>query len=189
MQTYNNLYNRVYSYKNLLKAYNEAKKGKSGLNYVVEFTKSLRENLMQLQKELKEKTYQPAKLTTFIIRDPKLRRISKSHFRDRIIHHAVVQVIEPIFEKIFINDSYANRINKGTTKAIERFDCFKRKTSKNNTRNCFVLKADIRHYFDTVDHEILMNIIQRKIKDDNVISLINKIIKNHNTKISGKACL
>ena len=125
-------------------------------------------------------------METFIIRDPKTRKINKSDFKDRIVHHALCNIIEPIFERIFIFDSYANRLGKGTLSALNRFDFFKRKVSKNNTRNCFILKADIRHYFDEVSHEILINIIKRKIKDEKIIWLIKQILSNFNSEVKGK---
>ena len=119
------------------------------------------------------------------MRDPKTRIIHASAFRDRVVYHAVVNILEPIFDPIFICDSYASRKNKGTHKAVERFDKYKRKVSKNgrlaknayNENNVmgYVLKADIKHYFDSVDHERLLEIIERKIKDDKVILLIRKI--------------
>jgi len=85
------------------------------------------------------------------LRDPKTRKISKSAFRDRIFHHALVRVIEQIFDKIFIYDSCANRIGKGNLYALKRFDIFKRKVTKNNSRIAFCLKADIRHYFAEIN--------------------------------------
>ena len=163
---------------NLILAWREARKHKTKKFYVIEFEKDTISNLLVLQEELKNRTYKPEPLKTFILRDPKTRIISKSAFRDRIVHHALVRVIEPIFEKIFIYDSCANRIGKGNLFALKRFDKFKRKVSKNNTRSCFVLKADIRHYFQEVNHEILLSIISRKIKDYNVLELISKILEN-----------
>ena len=99
--------------------------------YVIKFEKNLKANLIMLRNELLLHTYKPRPLETFIIRDPKTRKISKSDFRDRVVHHALCNVIEPLFEKKFIFDNYANRISKGAFKAIERFDYFKRKVSKN----------------------------------------------------------
>lgn len=180
------MYNKLISYENLFHAYIQARKHKTKKQYVIDFEKNLNKNLENLAFELTNKTYKPKPLETFIIRDPKTRKISKSDFKDRVVHHALFQIIEPSFEKIFIHDSYANRTNKGTIKALERFEHFKRKISKNNTKNCFVLKADIRHYFDTVNHEILNRIIRKQIKDENIISLINVILENHNTPTKGK---
>src|SRR3990167_9861788 len=107
----------------------------------------------------------------------KTRKISKSDFRDRIVHHALVKIVEPIFDKTFIYDSCANRKGKGNLFALKRFDEFKRKVSRNGSilknkfnNNNFIkgycLKADIKHYFQEVNHTILLNIIKRKIKDN-----------------------
>jgi len=180
------LYKEMCSYKNLELAYKKARKGKTAKLYVLEFEKSLKENLLTLQSELLFHTYKPKPLKTFILRDPKTRKISKSDFRDRVIHHALCNIIEPIFEKTFIYDSYANRIGKGTQKAIERFDTFKRKASKNNTRTAFVLKCDIKKYFDNVDHNILIKIIDEKVKDKRVIWLVKTILQNHHAQKEGK---
>lgn len=182
MKTYNISYSKIISVGNLYLAWKRAKRGKTKRPCVIEFNKKLIENILNLNKELENKTYSPKHLVTFILHDPKTRKISKSAFRDRIVHHAIVRVIEPIFDKTFIYDSCANRINKGGIFAIKRFDKFKRKVSKNNTRKCFVLKADIRHYFQTVSHEVLLKIIRRKISDENIIWLITKILDNFDSK-------
>ena len=84
---------------NLANAWRKARKGKTKKDYVIGFEKSIRENLLNLRKELINQTYKPKLLITFIIRDPKTRKISKSDFRDRIVHHALIRVIEPIFDK------------------------------------------------------------------------------------------
>ena len=182
MEEPDNLFAELCSYENLEIAFRKARKRKTLKRYVIEFEKNLHPNLIDLRNELVFHTYKPKPLKTFIVRDPKTRKISKSHFRDRIVHHALCNLIEPIFDKSFIFDSYANRINKGAHKAIQRFDYFKRKVSKNNTKNCFILKADIKHYFETVDNEILLKIIGNKIKDERVIWLIRTILQNHTKK-------
>ena len=133
--------------------------------------------------ELLSETYLPRALSTFVIRDPKTRKIRKSHFRDRVVHHAICNVLEPIFEKRFIYDSFANRKGKGALEALKRFDKFKLKVSRNNTRNCYVLKADIKHYFDTVSHDALIAILQKKVNDPKLIFLINKVLKNHSENV------
>ncbi len=158
------LYSQLYSYENLLLAFQKARKHKTLKPYVIEFQKDLKQqessilgvqkiqknflanNLMQLQADLIFYSYRPKPLKMFILKEPKTRKISVSDFRDRVIHHAICNIIEPILGKSFIYDSYANRKGKGTLKALERFDCFKRKVSGNNTRKCFVLKADVKHY-------------------------------------------
>lgn len=180
------MYEELCSFKNLHLAFRKARKRKTLKLYVVEFEKNLDDNLNQLRQELLSFSYRPMPLKTFIVRDPKTRKISKSHFRDRVVHHALCNVIEPIFQKCFIYDSFANQINKGTLKAIERFDYFKRKASLNNTKTCYLLKSDIRQYFETVDHSIILSILGRKIADGRVMWLIKVILDNYSGKEEGK---
>jgi retron-type reverse transcriptase len=131
MKVFKNLYPELYSYENLEFAFKRARKRKTKKEYVIEFETCLERNLMQLKQELEAMTYRPAPLTTFTIRDPKTRCISASHFRDRVVHHAICNVIEPIFDRNFIYDSFANRKGKGTHAAIRRFEFFLRKVSGN----------------------------------------------------------
>jgi len=179
------LYNTLCSYDNLFLAYKEARKRKTTKSYVIEFEKNLKENLLFLRSELLLHCYSPKPLVNFTIHDPKTRKISKSDFKDRIVHHALCNIIEPIFEKSFIYDSYANRMGKGTLKALQRFDFFKRKASRNNTEKCYVLKADIQKYFENVEHEILQSIIQKRVSDKRIIWLIRKILSNSSSQNKG----
>ncbi|MCK4670296.1 MAG: hypothetical protein KAT43_03755 [Nanoarchaeota archaeon] len=196
MKTFRHLFEKLISLENLQDAYQKAKKHKSKSPAVIKFEKHWRLNLINLHKELKTRTYQPQPLKTFILRDPKTRTICVSQFRDRIVHHALVNILQPIFEPRFIYDSYASRKNKGTFPALKRFNTFLKKVTKNgklrsDARNAndvcgFVLKADIKHYFDTVDHKILLKIINRYIKDEKVLWLIRLILNNHYSKLPGK---
>ncbi len=189
------LYDQLCLMKNLRKAYKKARKGKGIKWYVREFESDLEKNLLQLQKELRRQAYGPRSMKTFTIRDLKTRVISASAFRDRVVHHALCNIIEPMFDKAFIYDSYANRKGKGTHAALKRFDYFVRKVSANgsllpnakdnNQIYGYALKADIKHYFDSVDHEIMMQCIRRKIQDEKVLWLIRKILDNHFTKGKG----
>src|SRR3990167_11005321 len=129
----NDLYIEICSYENLERAFQKARSGKTLKPYVIEFEQRLKENLQTLQVELFFQTYKPRPLETFILRDPKTRKISKSDFRDRVVHHALCNVIGPLFEKSFICDSYANRVGKGTLKVVERFEYFKGKVTHNFT--------------------------------------------------------
>ncbi len=178
MKTYKNLYPKIYSYKNLELAFKKAKKGKSFMPYVVKFEENLENELKQLQKELKSLTYNPKQLKRFIVRDPKTRTIHSSVFRDRVIYHSICNILDPIYDKTFINDSYASRKSKGTLNAVIKFDKFKRKASK-NLKNGYCLKADIKHYFEEINHEVLLKIIKRKIKDEKVMGLIKRILSNY----------
>ncbi|HLC86155.1 MAG TPA: reverse transcriptase domain-containing protein [Candidatus Nanoarchaeia archaeon] len=173
------IFSQIISYDNLYLAYEKARKRKTLKQYVIDFEKDLKQNLLDLQSEIIFHTYKPRPLQTFILRDPKTRKISKSDFRDRVIHHAICNIIEPIFDNSFIFDNYANRARKGAFKAVQRFDFFKRKVSKNYTRDCYVLKADIKHYFETVNHEILITLIKKKVNDSRLIWLIKTILANH----------
>ncbi|HLD05457.1 MAG TPA: reverse transcriptase domain-containing protein [Candidatus Nanoarchaeia archaeon] len=186
MKTYKSLWDKLCSYDNLFLAYKKARQHKTKKPYVLEFEKNLKDNLLQLRIELLFHIYKPRPLKTFILRDPKTRKISKSDFRDRVIHHALCRVIEPLFDKSFIYDSYANRKKKGTLKALKRFDKFKRKVTRNNRRAAFVLKADLKHYFDTVDQKILIGLIKKRISDPRVVWLVTQILDNHHVKQRGK---
>ncbi len=178
MKRYGELYERLISFENLILAWMKCRKGKTKKNYVKEFERELFCNLMALHYELKFDTYKPKSLKEFVLRDPKTRKIHKSEFRDRIIHHAIVNVLEPIFEKSFIHDSCANRIGKGTLFAIRRFEKFRRKVTRNFTKEAYCFKADIKHYFQEVDQEILIRLIRNKIVDERVLNLIQKINAN-----------
>lgn len=107
-------------------AYKKAREGKSKKDSVVEFDKNPEGNLRRLQQELIDKNYIPLPLRRFIVRDPKTRTIHASSFRDRIVHHAIINLLEPIYEKIFVYDSFASRKNKGTHLAVQRFNRCKR---------------------------------------------------------------
>ena len=124
MKTYGHLYSRLCDYNNLFLAFQKAKQRKAKKEYVIAFEKNLENNLYALQWELLTHTYRLRPLTTFTVRDPKTRKISASNFRDRVIHHAVCNIIEPIFEPRFIFDTFANRKGKGTLAALKRFYAF-----------------------------------------------------------------
>lgn len=129
MKSYRNLYPWLCSYENLELAFKRARVRKTLKPYVIEFESELKQNLKQLNHELENFTYTPSPLTTFIVYDPKTRKISASHFRDRVVHHALCNIIAPIFEKDFIFDSFANRKGKGTHPAIKRFEQFLSQTT------------------------------------------------------------
>jgi len=171
-------YGQIYNMSNLLLAWRKARKGKTKKSYVKEFEEDVLGNLLQLHKELKNYTYKPKPLKTFILRDPKTRKISKADFRDRVVHHALFRIIEPTFDKNFIYDSCANRRGKGNLFALKEFERFVNKVTKNFYSEAFCLKADIKHYFQEVDHNILLSLLKRKIENEDIIILIQKILEN-----------
>ncbi len=159
-------------------AWQEFRRGKRNKLDVQEFEFNLEDNLFELHQELKTKTYQHSHYTPFNICDPKPRRIHKAIVKDRVLHHAIFRILYPIFDKSFIYDSYSCRLNKGTHRAVRRLEKFAGKLSKNNSQNIFALKCDIRKFFDSVDQNILINLIKKKIQDENAVWLIEKIIKS-----------
>jgi retron-type reverse transcriptase len=179
MKRIGNLYQQVYSFDNLLISYYAARKRKSAKNYAIDFEWNLEKELLQIQKELRDKTYEPGKYQQFKIYDPKLRDIFVAPFHDRIVHHALYNVIEPIFDKGFIYDSYACRKGKGTHQGMLRLKSFLMSLNKKcGGRDFYVLKCDIRKYFDSVDKDILFSLLTRKIKDKDILWLVNKIINS-----------
>ena len=168
----------IISLKNLILAWKKARKGKTKKDYVKRFGENLAYNLKILHEELKKQIYLPKPLREFVIRDPKTRRISKAQFRDRIVHHALCNIIEPIFDKSFIYENCANRKGKGSLFALNRFDFFKRKVTDNLSKEAYCFKADIRHYFKEIDREILLDIIKRKISCGKTIWLIRSLVEN-----------
>ncbi|GIK58016.1 MAG: hypothetical protein BroJett015_36790 [Chloroflexota bacterium] len=163
------MYSQLTSWNNLLLAYQRAAKGKRGLPNVAAFEHDLELNLLQLQTELRDKSYQPGPYHSFHIHEPKRRLISAAPFRDRVVHHALCNLIEPIFERSFIADSYANRVGKGTHRALDRCQEFAR-------RYRYVLPCDIRQFFPSIDHAILRATLARKIPDEEVMWLVDQIV-------------
>ncbi len=163
------IYTQLYRWDNLLLAYQRASRGKRGHANVAAFEYRLEDNLLRLQAELAGQSYQPGPYTSFYIHEPKRRLISAAPFPDRVVHHALGNLIEPLFERSFIFDSYANRIGKGTHRALARCQEFAR-------RYRYVLQADVEQFFPAIDHAILRAILARKIEDERVMGLIDRIL-------------
>ena len=177
MKRHGNLWPTLTSFQHLLKASQKARRGKRFRAGVSAFEFHLESELWKLQQALQEKTYRPGDYRSFYIYEPKKRLISAAPYRDRIVHHALTGMLEPIFEPTFIGDSYACRKGKGTHAAVDRSQYFAR-------RFRYVFKADIRKFFPSMDHEILAHRIARKIKDPHVLWLTELIIKNSNPQES-----
>ena len=169
MKTYRNLYHQVCDWDNVYLAYRKARKGKRGQPPAASFEYDQESNLVRLQQDLADKTYQPGAYYSFYIHEPKRRLISAAPFRDRVTHHALCNVIEPIFERSFIHDSYANRVGRGTHRALDRAQEFAR-------RYRYVLQCDARQFFPSIDHSILRETLARKIADPDVLWLIDQVL-------------
>jgi hypothetical protein len=165
------MYDALTSWDNLLLAYKKAGAGKRRHPNVAAFEHRLEDNLLRLQHELRTQAYRPGKYESFYIHEPKRRLISAAPFRDRVVHHALCNLIEPIFERRFIADSYANRIGKGTHRALNRCQEFAR-------RFRYVLQCDLKQFFPSIDHAILREILARIIHDLNVLWLIDRILES-----------
>jgi len=175
MKTSKNLFTSITTFDNVLSAAGKAAKGKHENRSVLRFYNHFEENIWQIIGELKSKTWQPGSYKTFRIYKPKPRVISAAPFKDRVVHHALMAVICPLLERSFIFDTYANRIAKGTHKAIERYQYFLGK-------HAFVLKCDIQKYFPSIDHEILKSLLRKKIACADTLWLIDFIIDNSNAQ-------
>ena len=134
------------------------------------------DNIIQLYQELANHTYNHGSYQAFRINDPKPRQIHKSLVRDRLLHYAVYRQLYPFFDRIFISDSFSCRIGKGTHKALNRFRKLGYRVSKNNTRTCWILKCDIRKFFENINHDILINILNKYIPDKNIIWLLERVV-------------
>jgi retron-type reverse transcriptase len=176
MKRYGNLYPEIADFWNLYAAARKAQKGKLNRYNVLEFNYYLQLQLEKLETELKSKTYKPGAYRTFEILEPRPRMISAAPYRDRVVHHALCNIILPIFENTYIHDSYANRVNYGTHRALRRFTGFARSSR-------YVLQCDIKKYFPSIDHEILKALLRRKIKCKDTLWLIDTIIDNSNPQI------
>ena len=174
-KTFNSIWEKIISFENLYYAYKQARRSKRFQSEVLEFSFRLEENLIILQNELMWKTWEPSSWREFKVYDPKPRQINAPAFRDRVVHHALCRIIEPLFEPRFIYDSYACRVGKGTHAAMYRVRDFLRRIKRNHSK-VYILKADISQYFPSVDHERLKKIIRRTIRDKNVLWLIDTII-------------
>jgi len=171
-------FNHISSLPNLLKAWKEFKKSKSSKKDVLNFEFNLENNLFALHKKLVDKTYTPSPYETFFVYDPKKRHIHKANVSDRVLYQAVYRIIYPIFDKHFIYDSYSSRKEKGVHKGSKRLFVFLRKISKNWNVPVFALKCDVRKFFDSIDHEVLFNLIKEKIKDEDTLILIESILSS-----------
>jgi hypothetical protein len=163
------LWEEVVSWENLWRAYRKAAKTKRGRYPAAAFEHQVADRLLLLQQELTTLTYQPGAYTHFYIHDPKKRKISAAPFRDRVVHHALCNVIEPLFEQRFFPHSYANRVGKGTHAAIDRLQCLAGHYG-------YVLRADIVKHFPSIDHAILLAEIEKAVQDKQVLGLVALIL-------------
>lgn len=177
MHTYKNLYEKVYDFQNLYDAYLSARRGRRSRDVVVRYELNLEEELITLQNELIYQTYRPGRYRAFYTHDGKTRLILAAPFRDRVLHHAIASVIEPIFEAGYYAHSYACRPGKGTLAGIRQLE---KMLHSFGDKKVYCLQADIRHYFASIDHDILKKLLRKKIGDRQLLWLLDTIIDSTN---------
>jgi len=185
MKIYKDIYPLIISAENLFAAWEIFKRDKRNKPDVMETEQNIEQEIFKLHRELRSKTYRHGPYSGFWIRDPKLRRINKAVVRDRILHHAIFKILNPIFEPTFIPNSYSCRVGKGTHKGVEDLEKMIRAESRNNTQACWILKCDVRKFFDSVDHAVLLYILEQKIIDPNVRWLLREIIGSYASASAG----
>jgi len=171
-------YDEIISLENLCLAWEEFIIGKKKKRDVIKFGEHLMDNIVELHEGLVNHTYHHGAYESFFVNDPKRRHIHKASVRDRLVHHAIYRVLYPFFERTFIGDSYSCRLDKGTHRAINRFRAVAYKVSKNNKRTCWVLKCDIRKFFASIDHKILLEVLGEYIPDEKIMWLLSEVIES-----------
>lgn len=179
-KTYSHLFEEIVSFPNLLAAYFEARRGKLNCASIMKINRNYEDLIFALQKELREKTWEPKQYREFLcVTEVKRRIINAPAFEDRIVHHAMAKVVRPLFERKYIYDSYATIKGKGTHRAVYRVQEFLR-LAKANWGKVYVLQCDISKYYPNIDHDVLMEQVKRTIRDKDVIWLWEQIISGFN---------
>ena len=171
-------YHDITTVENVLQTWERFRRGKRHARDVALFEARLGEHLVELYRDLSERTYLHGPYSAFVVVDPKPRSIHKASVRDRVLHRLLYDVLYGYFDARFIHDSYSCRNSKGTHRALARFNDCARTVSKNNTRTCYVLKCDIKKFFTNIDQSVLTNILQRHIADDGIRWLIDKVLSS-----------
>lgn len=182
MKTFNNLYSKIYDFQNLYLAYIKARRGKRYTPDALKYRANLETNLITLQNELVWKTYRTGEYKTFYVYEPKVRMVAALPFKDRVLQHALCNIIEPIHEARFIKDSYACRPGKGIHAGANRAQYFMRVVKRQGPLFC--LKGDIAQYFPSVDHNVLKNLLRKHIVCADTLWLCDEII-NSASSLSG----
>lgn len=182
MRIWHSTYPKIISLENVFQAWEEFAKGKRKKVDVGLFERDLEDNLFALHKSLEDRTYKHGDYKSFYVRDPKVRHIHKACVKDRVVHHLVSKVLEEIFEPTFYAHSYSCRKEKGTHKAVNAFVKLSRKASKNNTSRLFVLKCDVKKFFASIDHQVLLKILNSTIQDDEFLWLLQEIVYSFKTE-------
>ncbi|MDO8623915.1 MAG: reverse transcriptase/maturase family protein [bacterium] len=169
-------FHEISSLENLFSAWREFKKGKTRSADVQAFMFDLEKNIFELHEVLQESRWQPDSYISFYVRDPKLRHIHKASVRDRVLYQAMFRVLYPVFDPLFIHDSYSCRRGKGTHAGVFQLERYLRKVSGNYHEPVYALKCDVRKFFDSISHEVLLEMLRKRVDDAETTELLQKII-------------
>jgi retron-type reverse transcriptase len=181
-RTYTQLHAQVYDFSALYRAWERARRGKRLRGDVLAFSAEVGENLLQLQDELRGLTWRPGEYRERMVYEPKPRTIHVAPFRDRIVHQTLCATIAPLFEETFIHDSYACRVGKGSHAAVDRLTRFLRQHN-----SAYVLKGDLRKYFDSIPHGLIMRELEWRIADGAVLELLRRVLGSYTGDFDGPA--
>jgi len=172
---YERLFGQIANFQALHDAARRAIKGKRKKPGAASFFANLEGELLALERQLRDSEYRPGHYVAFEVNDPKRRIVSAAPFRDRVVHHALCAVVEPIFEAGFIDHTFANRIGKGTHRAIEAYECYR-------DRHSHVLRCDIYRYFPAIDHATLKSDFRRRIICPPTLALLDLVVDGSNAQ-------
>jgi RNA-directed DNA polymerase len=174
-QRHDHLFGRIANFQALHAAARRAIKGKRKKSGAASFFANLEGELLALERQLRDGVYRPSRYVAFEVNDPKKRMVSAAPFRDRVVHHALCAVVEPIFEAGFIDHTFANRIGKGTHRAIDAYEHYR-------DRHAHVLRCDIHRYFPAIDHTILKAAFRRRVVCPATLALMDLIVDGSNAQ-------
>ena len=172
----------LFSFENLYRAYLDCRRKKRGKIAALAFEQTAEAELLDLARALREKTYRPSPSFCFIAKNDKHREVFAASFRDRVIHHLVVRYLEPIWEPVFIHDSYACRRGKGTHAGVDRLQSFARKVTANQTRKAWFLQMDIKAFFPSMDRRVLLGMLLKQLGDEEMRWLVKVVLEHEPTK-------
>jgi len=176
MKTYTNLYQKICTFAALYRAYQFCRRGKREREYAIEFEQDLEKNLLDLRDDLVEGRWMPGRYSRFFVEDPKRRLINAPPYEDRVVHQAVSGAILPIWEPMFIYDTYACLAERGTHIAVDRLQQFMRRHPEGTG---YVLQLDVKSYFASIDHEVLLSLLAKRIRDRRMMHLIRQIVESY----------
>lgn len=180
-KTINEVFDSICDFEELYAAYRDARKQKRYRRDVMEYTEKLEENLISTQNELLWETYKVGPYRPFYVTIPKLRLVMALQFRDRVVQHALYRCMNPFYDRLFIEDSYACRVDKGSHKAADRLQYWMRQVSRKPGAPWYYLKLDISKYFYRVNHRILLDLLKERITDERLLRVLENIINSEDT--------